>query len=493
MHEPTLETSALPHIPQPDSPNKLWQSANTKLHPLVEKYTVGNDYELDRRLLPFDIEASRAHARALHQIDVLTDDELHQLLAGLNEILTLHERGEFVIKQSDEDCHTAIENYLVAKYGDLGKKIHTARSRNDQVLVATRLYTRKKLRQISIELVNVQRVFLHLAKTHEHLPMPGYTHTRRAMPSSVGHWAAAYLEELINHHILLESAYRLNNQNPLGAAAGFGSCFPIDREFTTRELGFERVQVNSLYCVNSRGMTESYILSVCTQIMLTLGRLSNEMIWFTTPEFDFFDLPHEFTTGSSIMPQKRNPDIFEIVRSNVGVIVGLQTQIKDIYKDNISGYNRDTQLTKEPLIKGLGITRRSLEVVSLVMAHVEPKEEVLMKSLTPELFAANEAYKLVKKGMPFRDAYQYVKENLDSIQVPDPIAAVKEVVSLGGPGNLALDRYVLSTPLMEQDATRDRHLRMSESPETYRAATSLPGKIYYQTETIRAKENFPIT
>ncbi len=427
---------------------KLWQSASTSLHPLVEKYTVGNDYILDRSLLPFDIQASRAHAKGLERIGVLTVDEVDTLMKGLDEILAMHNQGKFEIKQSDEDCHTAIENYLVEKYGDVGKKIHTGRSRNDQVLVATRLYTRKKLKQISTEMIKLQTVFLGKAKQYEFVPLPGYTHTRRAMPSSIGHWSASYLEELINNHLLLESAYKLNDQNPLGAAAGFGVSLPLDREFTTQELSFKRTQVNTLYAVNSRGPTESYILSVCTQIMMTLGRLANEIIWFTTPEFNYFDLPDEFTTGSSIMPQKRNPDIFEIVRGNVNVIVGLQTQIKDICKNLISGYNRDTQLTKEPLIKGLGITRRSLEVVALVMSGVTPKVDVLRQSLSPELFAVNEALKLVKdKKMSFRDAYKYIKENLDKLRVPDPEAALREVISLGGPGNLGLERYQISRPL----------------------------------------------
>jgi argininosuccinate lyase len=315
------------------------------------------------------------------------------------------------------------------------------------VLVATRLYTRKKLKQVSHELIRLEKVFLEIAKKYEFVPMPGYTHTRRAMPSSVGHWATAYLEELIDDHKLLESAYDLNDQNPLGAAAGFGVSFNLDRKMTTRLLKFKRTQINSLYAMNSRGKTESYILAVCTQIMMTLGRLANEMIWFTTPEFNFFDLPWKFTTGSSIMPQKRNPDVFEIMRSNVNVIVALQTQVKDISKNLISGYNRDTQLTKEPLIKGLGITRRSLEAAVLVMSGVKPNKKVLLKSLTPEMFANNEANKLVKKGMPFRDAYQYIKEHLDKIKVPDPIKAIKEVKSLGGPGNLGLKNYKIDKPL----------------------------------------------
>jgi len=426
---------------------KLWQTKSTSLHPLVEKYTVGLDYELDKKLLPFDIEASIAHAKALQKINILTKTELNQLIKTLQEILEKFKAGKFQISQSDEDCHTAIENYLVAKLGNLGKKIHTGRSRNDQVLVATRLYTRKKLKQISLELIKLQKVFLKMAKKYEFIPMPGYTHTRRAMPSSIGHWAGSYLEELINDHMLLESAYKLNDQNPLGAAAGFGIPLPIDRRYTSKLLGFQRTQINSLYAVNSRGLTESYILAVATQIVMTLGRLANEMIWFTTPEFNYFILPLEYTTGSSIMPQKRNPDVFEIVRSNVNVIVGLQTQTKDICKNLISGYNRDTQLTKEPLIKGLGIARRSLEVLALVINDTKPNVKVLNKSLTPELFATHEAIKYVKQGMSFRDAYQKVKENLNKIDTGDPVEAIKAVISLGGPGNLQLDKYILSKKL----------------------------------------------
>ncbi|HAH04398.1 MAG: Argininosuccinate lyase [Parcubacteria group bacterium GW2011_GWA2_43_17] len=426
---------------------KIWQSKSTKLHPLVEKYTVGNDYELDKRLLPYDVQASKAHAQALAKLKIISKTELAKLTRGLNEILKLHQAGKFVIKLADEDCHTAIENYLIKKLGPLGKKIHTGRSRNDQVLVATRLYTRKKLKQISQELVKLEKVFLNMANKYQNLPLPGYTHTRRAMPSSVGHWSAAYLEELIDDHKLLESAYNLNDQNPLGAAAGYGVNFRLDRKMTSRLLKFKRTQINSLYAVNSRGKTESYILAVSTQIMMTLGRLANEMIWFTTPEFNFFHLPWEFTTGSSIMPQKRNPDVFEILRSNVSVIVALQTQIKDISKNLISGYNRDTQLTKEPLIKGLGITRRSLEIAALIMPKIKPNAKVLIKSLTTEMFANHEANKLVKKGMPFREAYQQVKENLDKLTVPDPVKAIKEVVSLGGPGNLGLENYKIDKPL----------------------------------------------
>lgn len=420
---------------------KLWHTTSTTLHPLVEKYTVGNDYILDQKILPFDLDASAAHAQALKKIGILSQDELNKLLSGLEEIRILHAKGEFSITQADEDCHTAIENYLVKKLGDLGKKIHTCRSRNDQVLVATRLYTRKKIKQISRELIGLEKVFLAMAKKYQFMPMPGYTHTRHAMPSSIGHWAASYLEELINNHMILESAYKLNDQNPLGAAAGYGINFDIDRCLTTKILKFKKTQINSLYCVNSRGSTESYILSVLSQIMMTIGRLANEMIWFTTPEFNFFHLPREITTGSSIMPQKRNPDVFEIARSNVSVIMSLQTQVRDISRNLISGYNRDTQLTKEPLIKGLGITRRSLEIMALTMSKIKPNKKVLIHSLTPELFATSEANKLVKKGMTFRDAYQQIKENLDKLTAHDPVAAIKEVVSLGGPGNLGLQHY----------------------------------------------------
>ena len=427
--------------------SKTWQSKSTKTHPMVERYTVGNDYKLDKRLLPYDVEASIAHATALAKLNIISKGELQKLTKTLNEIVGLQKQGKFKIKPEDEDCHTAIENYLIKKLGPLGKKIHTGRSRNDQVLVATRLYSRKKLKQISLEIIKLQKVFLKFAKKYENIPMPGYTHTRRAMPSSVGHWAAAYVEELINDHKILESAYDLNDQNPLGAAAGFGVTLNLDRRLTTKMLKFKRTQINSLYAINSRGKTESYILSICTQIMMTLGRLANEMVWFTTPEFNYFDLPWEFTTGSSIMPQKRNPDPFELMRANVNVIVGLQTQIKDVCKNLISGYNRDTQLTKEPLIKGMGITRRSLEIASLLMSGIKPNKKVLMNSLSPELFANNEANRLVMGGVPFREAYQRVKENLDKLTVPDPVKAIHEVKSLGGPGNLNLEGYKISKQL----------------------------------------------
>lgn len=426
---------------------KLWQVASTKLHPLVEEYTVGNDYLMDKNLLPFDIIASKAHAQALLKINILTVEEVEQLNKTLDEIQELFNKGQFEIKLSDEDCHTAIENYLVEKLGQLGKKIHTGRSRNDQVITATRLYTKSELKEISSELIKLQNVFLNFAKKYEFIPLPGYTHTRRAMPSSLGHWGASYLEELINNHLLLESAYKLNDQNPLGAAAGFGVNLDLDRKLTSKLMGFDRTQVNTLYVVNSRGLTENHILSVLVQIMLTLGRLSAEMIWFTTKELNYFKLPYEFTTGSSIMPQKRNPDAFEIMRANVSLMIGLQTQVRDTCKEVISGYNRDSQLTKEPLMRGLNLAKKSLAVASLIMAGIEPNEELLMKSFTPELFAANEAINYVKEGMAFRDAYQKVKENLDKLTVPDPVEALKTVISLGAPGNLDLDNYELSKPL----------------------------------------------
>lgn len=426
---------------------KLWQTKSTKLHPLVEQYTVGIDHELDRNLLEFDVEASIAHARALEKAKIITKEELETLIVALNEVLDLFKQGKFKIEQSDEDCHTAIENYLVSKYGALGKKIHTGRSRNDQVLVATRLFTKSQLKEISKELINLQKVFLKIAKDYEFVSLPGYTHTRRAMPSSVGHWAAAYLEEFINHHLILESAFKLNNQNPLGAAAGFGVNLDIDRRYTTELLKFDRLQKNSLYCVNSRGPVENYVLSVLGQIMMTLGRLSTEMIWMTTPEFDFFDLPYEFTTGSSIMPQKRNPDVFEVMRGNVSVLIGYQTQIREICKNLISGYNRDTQLTKEPLMKGLNLVKKSLEIAALVMPAVKPKKERLKNSLAPELFATYQANKYVQDGMPFRDAYQKVKEHIDDLTVPEQSEQEKEVATLGSPWNLDLEGYEISKPL----------------------------------------------
>jgi len=426
---------------------KIWKSKSTTLHPLVEDYTVGIDHILDKKILPFDVEASIAHTKGLEKIGILTSEETKQIEIAFKELLADFEKGKFIIKLEDEDCHTAIENYMVEKIGNLGKKIHTGRSRNDQVLVATRLFTKAELKEVSVELINLQKVFLDIAKKYEFLPMPGYTHTRRAMPSSIGHWAGAYTEELINNHMLLETAYKLNDQNPLGAAAGFGVPLDLQREYTTELMGFAKTQVNTLYAVNSRGLTESHILSVLSQIMMTMGRLANEMIWFTTPEYNYFTLLPEYTTGSSIMPQKRNPDVFEIVRGNVNVVISLQSQVRDICKGLISGYNRDTQLTKEPLVKALDIVKKTLKVMAVVMSDTKPNKEVLQNSYTPELFAVHETIKYVKEGMSFRDAYQEVKENLDKLDVSDPTEAIKSVKSLGGPGNLTLDKYKISIQL----------------------------------------------
>lgn len=420
---------------------KIWQTKKTKLHPVVEQYTVGNDYILDQKLLPFDVEASRAHAKMLVKIGVIKPAEMTKINKVFNEILKLHQQGKFKIKLADEDCHTAIENFLIKKLGSIGKKVHTARSRNDQVLVATRLYTKNRLKLVSRYLVEAVKSILAFAKKYEFIPMPGYTHTQRAMCSSVGHWASAFVEALIDDHKLLETAYWYNDMNPLGSAAGFGVSLRLDRGYTTKLLGFQRIQKNSLYCQNSRGKVESFVASCLAQIMMTLGKIANDLVWFNTYEFNFFSVTDQMTTGSSIMPQKKNLDVMELLRANSGLILTYQTQLQELGRNLPSGYNRDLQLSKETLFKALGIARESLKVMALMFKNLRPNKRVLVQSLSKELFITNEVFKLVKKGIPFREAYQRIKENIDNIKIGNLEKRIKENISLGAVGNLDLDSY----------------------------------------------------
>jgi argininosuccinate lyase len=425
---------------------KLWEKGQ-KLNKEIEKFTVGNDYVLDLNLVYYDCQASISHVKMLEKIRIIKHSEAGKLVKGLKEIIFLNKKNKFKILPQQEDCHTAIEEFLTKKIGNVGKKIHTGRSRNDQVLVATRLYMLDQLKNISQGIVSLEKVFLDLAKKYEFLPLPGYTHTRRAMPSSVGHWGASFLEELIDDHELLAAAFRLCNKNPLGAAAGFGISFPLDRKLTAKLLGFNSVQMNSLYCVSSRGKIESVALSVLTKIMMTLARLSNDMILYTSEEFNFFKLPDEFTTGSSIMPHKKNPDVFEIMRGNAHLVAGFRNQIENICFNLISGYNRDTQLTKEPLMKSMELAEKNLKVCCLVMKNIKPNLKTLLNSFGPEFFTVSEINKLVKKGVPFREAYADVKQNLGKIKTGDPVRMLKNMISPGAPGNLKLNEFKINKRL----------------------------------------------
>ncbi|MFH1787823.1 MAG: argininosuccinate lyase [Candidatus Altiarchaeota archaeon] len=413
---------------------KLWDKG-ISLNATVEDYTVGNDYVLDKDLLAYDVAGSIAHARMLGKIGVLSGSEVTKLVKALKEITGLR---EFEIKKQDEDVHTAIENYLVKKLGETGKKIHAGRSRNDQVLVATRLYTKDRLIELMESAASCAETLGKFAEKNRDVPIVGRTHTQKAMPSSVGLWAGAHAEALLDDLKLLEAAYELADQNPLGSAAAYGSALPIDREYTAKLLGFSKVQNNVLYCANSRGKVEAAVLSACSQVMLDLSRIAADVIFWSIPETGYFKLPDELFSGSSLMPQKKNPCALELARGNAAVVFGYLAQVYGITAGLISGYNRDVQLTKEPLMRGLSVTKATLGVVELTIKKLKVDEKKCLAAFTPEVFATDEALRLVGQGVAFRDAYKRVAGKIKSLNVEDPVKNIKGKKHAGATGNLGL-------------------------------------------------------
>ncbi|MGQ9672627.1 MAG: argininosuccinate lyase [Candidatus Aminicenantales bacterium] len=391
---------------------KLWEKGQG-LDARIEKYTVGKDPELDLELVESDCRASIAHVKMLHAIGILNSEEARKLEEELKRIITLHREKKFIIRIEDEDGHTAIENHLIRKLGQTGKKIHTGRSRNDQVLVAIRLYSRDKFDQIRRALQALIKSLTKMGVRYRTIPIPGYTHFRKAMPFSVGRHFEAFKEALQDDLRLLNFVSRLTDQNPLGSAAGYGTTLRLDRRLTTRLLGFRRTQRNELYAQNSRGKFESIILAVLSQTMLDLARLATDLILFSTEEFGFFQLPDRFTTGSSLMPQKKNPDVLELVRANSALVHSGYLQVIETLKGLPSGYHRDLQLTKEPLLRGFKKTLETLEIMSLVLENLKICEDRCREACRGDIRSADRIHELVKKGVPFRDAYRRVAQKYD--------------------------------------------------------------------------------
>ncbi|MFH1201122.1 MAG: argininosuccinate lyase [bacterium] len=391
---------------------KLWdKKGRTKTNQAIEDYTVGVDYLLDLELLPYDIQGTMAHAKMLHKIKILNKKELSILLVGLNKILSLWKAGKFRIDKTQEDGHTAIEAFLTEHYGEVGKKVHTGRSRNDQALVMQRLFSKEKLLEIKKEILNLIKALEEQIKKQGKIKMPGYTHMQKAMPSSVGMWLGSYGDSLKDDLVLLDAALAVIDQNPLGSAAGYGeNILGLDKKFTTKELNFKKVQNNPIYCALSRGKFENIVLQAISSVMFDLGKISSDLLLFTTKEFNFFTLPDSFKTGSSIMPQKKNYDVLELIRGNVAIFNGYQYQIENVIKNLFSGYNRDFQLTKEPYLKGMKLALRTTRVATLVIKNLKAKKTNLENACTSELYATDEALKLVKNGKSFREAYREIKE-----------------------------------------------------------------------------------
>ncbi len=416
--------------------SKLWEK-DYRLLKDVEKFAVGNDYVLDNELVKSDVFTNLAYIKMLQSLGILSKNEMGRLQNSLKEILKLWQDGKFEVKLEQEDVHTAVENYLTLKCGSVGKKIHAGRSRNDQVISDLRLYCKERLLAIGEPLLVLIETLLKFADKHKDIPMVGYTHSRKGMPSSVGLWAGAFAESLIDNLRLLRTAYILNNRSALGSAASYGVNLEIDREFLRELLGFEKVQNNLLYVNNSRGKIESIILFALAQVMLDLAKLSEDLILFTREEFEYFTLPNEILLGSSIMPQKKNPDVLEQIRAKYAQVESYLFMVMNILKGLPSGYNGDLQLTKEPLIKGFDTTYLSLKVANVVFDKLKVNEAKLIKGFSKEVFAADEATKLAKKGMPFREAYKKVTKDLDKLEKIDPYKNIKEKKYQGATGNLS--------------------------------------------------------
>ncbi|UCF18626.1 MAG: argininosuccinate lyase [Gemmatimonadota bacterium] len=381
------------------------------------EFTVGDDYLLDQRLVKYDCLGSIAHAEMLCSIGALTQDESDQLVAGLQTIIELADKGEFPIQPSQEDCHTAIEDWLTRECGEVGKKIHLGRSRNDQVLTALRLYEKDALDKVAERLSGFREALARTIDKHGHVPLPGYTHMRRAMPTTIGTWLGAFHDAAKDDVRLVESARDLIDQSPLGTGAGFGiTVFQPDRELTARKLGFARVQENPIYAQMSRGKFEATLLHVLGQIAFDLNRLASDLILFSTREYGFLGLPEEFCTGSSIMPQKQNPDVLELVRAYYHVVVGEELKLRGLIGNLTSGYHRDLQLMKAPVFKAFDVTGKCLAVMTAVIPRVIIDEEACAAAMSDELYATEEAYRLVQQGVPFRDAYRQVARK----HRPDP-------------------------------------------------------------------------
>ncbi len=418
--------------------SKLWDKGYD-LNPLIEAFVVGDDLEYDNPLIIPDVLGSIAHAAGLAKIGVLSADEFWALQAGLAEIASLYEQGEFLLEPGDEDVHTKIENWLSKHVGEAGKNIHTARSRNDQVLIDLRLYTREAILPVYSTVLSACEALLQLAAEHRLTPMPGYTHMQRAMLSTVGVWAGAYLESLLDDLDLLDAAVKLNDQNPLGSAASYGAPLPLDRQYVSDLLGFSKVQNNVLYTQHARGKFEGAIVQALVQISLDLSKLAQDILLFTTAEYDFFSLDNSVLTGSSIMPQKKNLGAVEMLRGRAQVMLAYQQQILGVVAGLPSGYNKDSQETKKPFMDAIDLASQSAAVAALYVSKLVPNREQLIAACSPELFATDIAYDRVRQGQPFRDAYREVAALVDDLPGQDPHEHLQHRTHQGTSGDLGLD------------------------------------------------------
>lgn len=392
---------------------KLWEKS-TQVADEIDRFTVGHDRELDLYLAKYDVMGSMAHIRMLNSIGLLGDDELPQLLQELRAIYDLAARGEFVIEDGIEDVHSQVELMLTRRLGDMGKKIHAGRSRNDQVLVDLKLFTRDKLRQVA-EAVRALFDKLQIqSERYKNILIPGYTHLQVAMPSSFGLWFGAYAESLTDDMLLLEAAYRMTNRNPLGSAAGYGSSFPLNRTMTTQLLGFDSMDYNVVYAQMGRGKNERNVAFALAGIAGTVAKLAFDACLYNSQNFGFVKLPDECTTGSSIMPHKKNPDVFELIRARCNRLQALPQQIVMMQNNLPSGYFRDLQEIKEVFLPAFDQLLDCLEMTTYIVDRMKVNEEIISDPRYDAMFSVEEVNRLATNGMPFRDAYKKVGLDIEA-------------------------------------------------------------------------------
>ena len=392
---------------------KLWEK-NIQVDKEVERFTVGKDRELDLYLAPYDMLGSMAHITMLESIGLLTKDELQSLHAELKNMYAEAEHGNFVIEEGVEDVHSQVELMLTRKLGDIGKKIHSGRSRNDQVLLDLKLFTRARIRELVRLTGDLFEVLIDRSNRYKDILMPGYTHLQIAMPSSFGLWFAAYAESLADDLLLMQAAYKICNRNPLGSAAGYGSSFPLNRSMTTELLGFDSMNYNVVYAQMGRGKMERTVAYAMAGIAATLSKLAMDACLFNSQNFGFIQLPDSFTTGSSIMPHKKNPDVFELTRAKCNTLQGMPQQIALICNNLPSGYFRDLQIIKELFLPSFDELNDCLRMVTLMMREIKINEHILDDPKYSLLFSVEEVNRLVMDGVPFRDAYKKVGMDIEA-------------------------------------------------------------------------------
>jgi argininosuccinate lyase len=386
---------------------KLWQK-NITTSEAVETFTVGNDREMDMYLASFDVQGSLAHIKMLESIGLLSTDEWMILAAELKNIYIEIDTGKFSLEEGVEDIHSQVELLLTERLGEVGKKIHSGRSRNDQVLVDLKLFFRSAIEQLVQNIHRLFQLFQQKSEDYKNLFLPGYTHLQLAMPSSFGLWFGAYAESLVDDVITLQSAYKVINKNPLGSAAGYGSSFPLNRTYTTQLLGFEKLNFNVVYAQMSRGKSERIVAQALSNVAATLNKLSMDCCLYMNQNFSFISFPDELTTGSSIMPHKKNPDVFELIRAKCNQLQGLPNDVTLLTTNLPSGYHRDFQLLKEYLFPAFVTLNSCIDMMHMMISNIKVKQDLLKNEQYKYLFSVEEVNKLVLQGVPFRDAYKKV-------------------------------------------------------------------------------------